>query len=351
MLSNPSLSEKESERLNTIFSQAKRGANLTAQVLDFSRRSVMERHAIDLVPFFEELESLLSRTLPESVQISFETDARTTFVVDADPTRIQQVILNLALNARDAMPNGGQLRFELSQQRIDLASTPFPGMDAEQWIRIDVVDTGEGISDDVMPHIFEPFFTTKPAGQGTGLGLAQVYGIIKQHDGFIDAQSVVGEGTRFTIYLPAVQEMEAAPAPPDARASYNGTGETILVVEDDEATRAAVSEILESLGYHVLAVTDGQEALRTITNSGQHLDLVLSDLVMPNMGGRDLYYAVKQDYPHLKMILMTGYPLGRHTRELLDRERVAWLQKPLTSDLLAMAVRDMLEPADREAGN
>jgi two-component system cell cycle sensor histidine kinase/response regulator CckA len=214
-----------------------------------------------------------------------------------------------------------------------------------------VVDTGEGIPDDVMPHIFEPFFTTKPAGQGTGLGLAQVYGIIKQHDGFIDAQSVVGEGTRFTIYLPAVQEMEAAPAPPDARASYNGTGETILVVEDDEATRAAVSEILESLGYHVLAVTDGQEALRTITNSGQHLDLVLSDLVMPNMGGRDLYYAVKQDYPHLKMILMTGYPLGRHTRELLDRERVAWLQKPLTSDLLAMAVRDMLEPADREAGN
>ncbi|MFN2147196.1 MAG: PAS domain S-box protein [Anaerolineales bacterium] len=343
MLNNQTLSEKDRERLNTIFSQAKRGANLTAQVLDFSRRSVMERHAIDLVPFFEELESLLSRTLPESVQLSFETQARGSFVVDADPTRMQQVIMNLALNARDAMPKGGQLRFGLSEQRIDPTAPPFPGMEAEQWIRIDVIDTGEGIPDDVMPHIFEPFFTTKPAGEGTGLGLAQVYGIIKQHGGFIDAGSKVGEGTCFTIYLPAVQETEGSSPPADIRQTGNGAGETILVVEDDEATRAAVAEILESLGYSVITVADGQEALNTINASGDHLDLVLSDLVMPKMGGRDLYYAVKQDFPHLKMILMTGYPLGGQTRELLDRERVAWLQKPLTSDLLAIAVRDMLQ--------
>jgi len=347
MLSNQTLSPKDQERLNTIFNQAQRGANLTAQVLDFSRRSVMERHAIDLVPFFEELESLLSRTLPESVQISFSAQPRASFVVDADPTRMQQVIMNLALNAKDAMPKGGQLRFELSECRIDLAAPPFPGMDAEQWIRIEVVDSGVGIPDDVMPHIFEPFFTTKPAGEGTGLGLAQVYGIIKQHDGFIDAQSSPDEGTRFTIYLPAVQEREPTALPASTRSAGNGAGETILVVEDDEATRAAVSEILESLGYNVLVVADGQQALETITGSGIHLDLVLSDLVMPNMGGRDLYYAVQQDFPHLKMILMTGYPLGGGTRELLDRERVAWLQKPLTSDLLAAAVRDMLEPGGK----
>jgi PAS domain S-box-containing protein len=349
MLNNQSLAEKDRERLTTIFNQAQRGANLTAQVLDFSRRSVMERHAVDLVPFFQELESLLSRTLPESVQITFEADSRGSFVVDADPTRMQQVIMNLALNARDAMPKGGKLRFELSEERIDLNSPPFPGMEAEQWIRIDVLDSGEGIPEDVMPHIFEPFFTTKPAGEGTGLGLAQVYGIIKQHDGFIDAQSVPGKGTRFTIYLPAVQEAEGVFAPPDARSTRDGDGETILVVEDDEATRAAVSEILESLGYHVLTVADGQEALDTISKSGMNLDLVLSDLVMPNMGGRDLYYAVKQEFPHIKMILMTGYPLGGQTRELLDRERVAWLQKPLTSELLAMAVRDMLAPDESKA--
>jgi CheY-like chemotaxis protein len=256
---------------------------------------------------------------------------------------MQQVIMNLALNARDAMPKGGQLRFGLSEQRIDPTAPPFPGMEAEQWIRIDVIDTGEGIPDDVMPHIFEPFFTTKPAGEGTGLGLAQVYGIIKQHGGFIDAGSKVGEGTCFTIYLPAVQETEGSSPPADIRQTGNGAGETILVVEDDEATRAAVAEILESLGYSVITVADGQEALNTINASGDHLDLVLSDLVMPKMGGRDLYYAVKQDFPHLKMILMTGYPLGGQTRELLDRERVAWLQKPLTSDLLAIAVRDMLQ--------
>ncbi|MEJ2012802.1 MAG: ATP-binding protein, partial [Anaerolineales bacterium] len=349
MLNNQSLAEKDRERLTTIFGQAQRGANLTSQVLDFSRRSVMERHAVDLVPFFQELESLLSRTLTESVQISFEANPRGSFVVDADPTRMQQVIMNLALNARDAMPKGGQLHFELSEERIDTSAPPFPGMDEELWIRIDVVDTGEGIPEDVMPHIFEPFFTTKPAGEGTGLGLAQVYGIIKQHDGFIDAQSVVGKGTRFTIYLPAVQESDDIFAPPDVRSTSDGAGETILVVEDDEATRAAVSEILESLGYRVLTVADGQEALETISKSGMNLDLVLSDLVMPNMGGRDLYYAVKQEFPHIKMILMTGYPLGGQTRELLDRERVAWLQKPLTSELLAMAVRDMLAPDESKA--
>lgn len=345
MLNNPEVREKDEERLNTIFSQAQRGANLTAQVLDFSRRSVMERHAIDLVPFFEDIENLLSRTLPETVQVAFEHEAGKSFFVQADPTRMQQVIMNLALNSKDAMPKGGQLRFGLDVVDIDLANPPFPGMDTETWIRINVTDTGEGIPPDVMPHIFEPFFTTKPQGQGTGLGLAQVYGIIKQHEGYIDASSIPGEGTRFDIYLPLAAKAELDHPSVMAHVDGNGTGETILVVEDDDATRAAVSEILESCGYSVLSVPDGQRALDLITDSGEHIDLVLSDLVMPNMGGRDLFYAVQEEYPDLKMIMMTGYPLGGHTRELLDRERVTWLQKPLTSDSLTVAVRKMLETA------
>lgn len=345
MLNNSEVHEKDRERLNTIFSQAQRGANLTAQVLDFSRRSVMERHVINLVPFFEEIESLLSRTLPETVQVIFEHETAKSYFVQADPSRMQQVILNLALNSKDALPKGGQLRFGLEHVEIDPATAPFPGMGTDPWVRIHVTDTGEGIPPDIMPHIFEPFFTTKPQGQGTGLGLAQVYGIIKQHEGYIDAVSTPGEGTRFDIYLPLATKAELDHSSVTAQVSGNGTGETILVVEDDDATRAAVSEILESYGYSVLSVPDGQCALDLITSGKEHIDLVLSDLVMPNMGGRDLFYAVQEDYPDLKMIMMTGYPLGGHTREFLDRERVTWLQKPLTSEILTVAVRKMLEAA------
>jgi PAS domain S-box-containing protein len=345
MLNNPELQEKDQERLHTIFSQAQRGANLTAQVLDFSRRSVMERHAIDLVPFLGDMQSLLARTLPETVQVKFNHGPDEPFLVQADPTRMQQVIMNLALNAKDAMPNGGSLHFSLEKVDGDTASAPFPGMGTDRWIRMTVTDTGEGIPPDIMPHIFEPFFTTKPQGQGTGLGLAQVYGIIKQHEGFIDAASTPGQGTRFDIYLPLSTTTEIDHPPAVQLANGNGTGETILVVEDDDATRAAVSEILESCGYTVLSVPDGQVALGVITAGQEQIDLVLTDLVMPKMGGRDLFNAVQDEHPDLKMIMMTGYPLGGQTRELLDRERVTWLQKPLTAEMLTVAVRKMLEGA------
>ena len=345
MLNNPELEEKDRERLNTIFSQAQRGANLTAQVLDFSRRSVMERHALDLVPFLADMQSLLARTLPETVRVSFKHGPDDSYLVQADPTRMQQVIMNLALNAKDAMPNGGTLQFSVENVESDTASAPFPGMEKDRWIRMTVIDNGEGIPPDILPHIFEPFFTTKPQGQGTGLGLAQVYGIIKQHEGFIDAASTPGRGTRFEIYLPLSTTDEIEQPLAATRANGNGTGETILVVEDDDATRAAVSEILELCGYTVLSVPDGQVALGVITGGQEQIDLVLSDLVMPNMGGRDLFYAVQEEHPELKMIMMTGYPLGGHTCELLDRERVSWLQKPLTAEMLTVAVRKMLEGA------
>ncbi len=343
MLKSDALPPKDRDRLATIFKQAERGAHLTAQILDFGRKSVMEQHHIDLVPFFEDLGHLLSRTLPENVQLDFNFDRSNHYFIDADPTRLQQVIMNLALNSRDAMPNGGELKFDIELLDVDSVNPPYRDMPSGPWVRIRVIDTGEGIPPDILPHIFEPFFTTKAQGEGTGLGLAQVYGIVKQHGGYIEADSEISVGTTFIIYLPAVPEPAISKVDAETEPTRAGTGETVLVVEDDEATRMAICEILGTMGYQVLNVADGLQALNTLEVEHERIRLIISDLVMPNLGGRDLYDLVVDRYPRIKMIIMTGYPLGTHTRELLDRRRVFWLQKPLTSDTLSQAVQEMLK--------
>jgi len=343
LLNDQSISSKGKERIDTIFKQAKRGSTLTTQVLDFSRRSIMEKHPFDLVPFFTDLEKLLSRTLPENVKIKMDFNGESGYFINADPARMQQAIMNLALNARDAMPKGGALSFALDQTEVRAEQPPYPGMQTGNWVSIRVSDTGSGIDPDVMLHMYEPFFTTKPQGKGTGLGLSQVYGIVKQHNGFIDAESTPGEGTTFIIYLPAIDEQTE---PDDTKGdiqTQSGRGETILVVEDDTATRNAICEILESQGYTVFFAEDGAVALTELEARGGAVELIISDLVMPNMGGRDLYDEVSDRYPHIKMVLITGYPLGGHTRELLDQQRVTWLQKPLTSETLAQTVQFMLK--------
>ena len=343
MMDSDTLAPKERDRLSTIIKQAQRGSTLTAQILDFSRRSVMEMHPIDLAPFLKEMEKLLSRTLPENVSLSMHVGEHETHIVEADPARIQQVIMNMAVNARDAMPEGGTLSFALDQISVDRIDPPYPGMRPGEYISLEVKDTGHGISPEDLPHIFEPFFTTKPSGKGTGLGLAQVYGIVKQHGGYIDVSSVPDEGTTFDLYIPSVKLPAKATPISMKTLSETGAGEHILVVEDDEATRMALCEILASLGYEVSSACDGNEALEIIQTENGHLDLVVSDLVMPNMGGRELYDFVSSNYPDLKMVLITGYPLGTHTRELLDRERVSWLQKPLSSELVSKTIHDLLE--------
>jgi two-component system cell cycle sensor histidine kinase/response regulator CckA len=333
---------KDRQRIKTIFEQAQRGAKLTAQILDFGRKSMMERHPFDLIPFFTELENLLSRTLPENVDLRFEFAVGRPYFVDADPTRMQQVVMNLALNATYAMPDGGGLLFNLDKCEIRERNKPYPTMKSGTWVRILVSDSGKGIPPDVLPHIFEPFFTTKPLGEGTGLGLAQVYGIIKQHDGYIDVESEISQGTTFTIYLPALDEMPILEPSVQLDMTTTGSGETILVVEDDTANRTAIAEILESIGYNVMQVEDGQKALQTLEQEGETIHLIVSDVVMPNLGGKDLYEAVVQKYPTIRIVLITGYPLGHGTRRLFDRHKVNWLQKPVDSETLAQVVRDML---------
>jgi PAS domain S-box-containing protein len=341
VLGMPGLPPKGRQRMNTIIDQAHRAATLTRQILDFSRRGIMEPHPMDLVPFMKELVKLLERTLPENIRVRFNY-ADNDYVVNSDPARIQQVFMNLAVNARDAMPSGGELSFNLTLLEVQDGDTPPQhGMPPGKWVRVCVSDTGGGIPTEDLPNIFEPFFTTKPPGEGTGLGLAQVFGIVKQHEGFIDVTSQPGQGTSFNIYLPSLTIAALSGIIAEDVEAGTGKMETILVVEDDDAMREALVEMLGLMHYQALSASDGQEAL-SVFKSTAKVDLVISDLVMPEMGGVALYGVLKEKYPDVRMVVMTGYPLAERGKDLLEQGIVAWLQKPLDADTLARTIKKVL---------
>ncbi|MCK4316470.1 MAG: response regulator, partial [Anaerolineae bacterium] len=325
MLRKPDLTPKDRERLVTISQQAKQATNLTGQILDFSRTSVIERRALDLVPFLKELIKLLKRTLPENIELQL-VYGHDEYTVNADPTRIQQMVMNLIVNARDAMPEGGEMRIGLERIRVGPGEPPpLPEMEPGEWVQVTASDTGAGIPPNALSHIFEPFFTTKPTGQGTGLGLAQVYGIVGQHGGHIDVESEVGRGTTFTLYLPALRVSGGEPLELEAGTPVHGHGETILVVEDEPAARDAVAETLQSLGYQALVAANGREALSIFEQHSDEIALVLSDLMMPGISGTELFRILKQKHPAVKIVAMTGYPLQAKGLDLQDI--VDWLQK------------------------
>lgn len=343
VLRNPGLSHKDRERLMTISQQAKQATDLTGQILDFSRTSVIERHPLDLTPFLKELIKLLKRTLPENIELELAY-GHAEYTVSADPTRIQQAIMNLVVNARDAMPGGGKMRIGLERIRVKPNEfPPLPEMGPGEWVQVTVSDTGTGIPPDILLHIFEPFFTTKPTGQGTGLGLAQVYGIVGQHEGHIDVESEIGHGTTFTIYLPALLASRREQSELKISTLAQGHGETILVVEDEPTARDAVANTLQSLGYRVLVATNGQEALSVFEQHVDEIALVLSDIVMPEIGGAELFRILKQEHPAVKIIAMTGYPLQAKDQDLPMQDVIDWLQKPLSAEQLAEAVQQALE--------
>jgi PAS domain S-box-containing protein len=338
----PELSDKGRQRVTTIIEQAHRASTLTRQILDFSRRGIMEPHPMDLIPFLKELIKLLQRTLPENIHIQMEYDEED-YIVSTDPTRIQQVFMNLAVNAWEAMPSGGTLTFDLAVLELDEGEVPpHPEMSPGEWVQVSISDTGKGIPAEDIPRLFEPFFTTKPPGEGTGLGLAQVYGIVSQHQGFIDVSSEVGVGTSFNVFLPALPLNSLSGIIPSETEPMEGKRETILVVEDDAPMREALVETLERMNYQVVSAGDGLEALAHF-EQGKEIDLVLSDLVMPEMGGVALHATLKEQYPDVRMVVMTGYPLEEGGKDLLEQGIVAWLQKPLDGETLGRAMREFLE--------
>ncbi|MBN1287738.1 MAG: PAS domain S-box protein [Anaerolineae bacterium] len=346
LLKTADLPPRATERLQTIVQQAHRATDLIEQILDFSRRSVMECKPLDLVPFLKEQVKLLRRTLPESIKFDLVYEPGE-YMVSADLTRLQQAIMNLVINARDAMPEGGSLHIGLARASFTENNRPLPDMKAGEWISITVADTGVGIAPDVLPYIYEPFFTTKPPGQGTGLGLPQVYGIMKQHDGHIDAASKPGEGTVFTLYLPVLPARSDDAPDSDIQDLIRGSGEMILVVEDDAMTREALVESLELLNYRVLTACDGGKALVAWEQHRKDIALVLSDVVMPEMGGIALFHALKQKDRSVKIMLLTGHALDDqfedHLENLEAQGLAAWLHKPPSLEQLSQAIKQALK--------
>ncbi len=322
------------ECLDTILAQAVRAGDLVQQVLDFGRRAVLERRPLSLGPFVAEQVRLLSRTLPENIAVAFDAGTAE-YTVSADPTRLQQVIVNLALNARDAMHDGGELAFQIDSVYVrEDGEGPIPDLSPGDWVRLRISDTGSGIPAHVLPRIFEPFFTTK-APLGTGLGLAQVHGIVKQHAGEIDVFSAEGCGTTFALYLPAVTGADAAPAPMVEDGLALGRGETVLVVEDDRAVRMALVASLEQLGYAPLEARNGREALALLLREPGEVAVVLSDMIMPEMGGLALLAAIQEHHISVPLIFLSGHPMD-HDPSAPDQNAYAgWLQKPVSLEALA----------------
>jgi signal transduction histidine kinase/ActR/RegA family two-component response regulator len=337
------------ERLGTIDQQAHRAGDLIQQILDFSRRAVLERQPMELMTFLKELTKLLDRTLPENIQIDLSAQ-EDEYMVNADPTRVQQAIMNLATNARDAMPEGGQLHIGLEKVWVaKRKSAPLPEMEPGEWVRLTVADTGYGIPADALPHIYDPFFSTKEPGKGTGLGLPQVYGIVKQHEGYIDVESQEDEGTTFTVYLPSLAKQQPESVAYETEMLVQGQGQLILVVEDDASTRMALADSLELLNYQVTEATNGREALAIFEQNAMQIALVLSDMVMPEMGGKALLYALqeralRERSETAKIILLTGHPLDEGTFEELKPQGLQdWLLKPLSIEQLSQVVARALE--------
>jgi two-component system cell cycle sensor histidine kinase/response regulator CckA len=329
-------------RMETINQQAQHATGLIQQILDFGRRAMLERRPLDLLPLLKEQVKLLKRTLPESIEIELLYGPEE-YIVNADLTRMQQMVMNLAVNARDAMPEGGGLRIGLERIRIgEGEATPLPEMQAGEWVRMTVSDTGVGIPPDVLPRIYEPFFTTK-APLGSGLGLSQVHGIVAQHEGHIDVRTQRGQGTTFTIYLPALSVRGPETSPPRTAHLPQGEGQTILVVEDNAATRQALMEGLELLSYCVLEAANGQEALVVLEQRKGDVALVLSDVVMPGMGGVALFHTLREKYPAVRMVLLTGHPMEDALKDLRAQGLHIWLFKPPSLKQLAEVIAQALE--------
>jgi PAS domain S-box-containing protein len=331
-------------RLVTEISQAgERAAGLTRQLLAFSRKQVLQPKVLDLNQIVAGMGPMLARLIGEHIEIRTEL-APAPGLVWADPGQLEQVILNLAVNARDAMPNGGQLLFSTANVVLDEEQVlALPDLQPGPHERLTVTDTGCGMSPAVRKRAFEPFFTTKEEGRGTGLGLSTVYGIVKQSGGHIAVTSVVGRGTTFTVFLPSVR---TAPSPDPAQAlpaeMPRGT-ETILLVEDDEAVRTLARTILQMSGYTVLEARHGAEALARLAQYTGPLHLLATDVVMPQMSGRDLVNRLINQRPGLKVLFLSGYSDTTLIQKDLAGGSQDYLPKPYTPSALTRKIRELLD--------
>jgi PAS domain S-box-containing protein len=327
-----------------------RAASLTRQLLAFSRQQVLEPKVLDLNRVVTDVTKMLRRMIGEDINV-VSVLASTVARVKADQGQIEQVLMNLAVNARDAMPQGGTLSIETANMELDEAyARRHPPTQPGRYVMLAMTDTGCGMDAETQAHIFEPFFTTKEVGKGTGLGLATVYGVVKQSGGYIWVYSEPGRGTTFKIYLPAVDEpMETGPTGGGPAKTTRGT-ETVLVVEDDEPLRKLTRECLEENGYTVLATANSAEAVETAERYGGTIHLMVTDVVMPGMNGRELAARLASLRPEMKVLYMSGYTDDAIVRHFVLEPGLAFLQKPFTQKVLARKVRELLDSALLKSG-
>jgi signal transduction histidine kinase len=339
------ISSQQFDIAGEIEKAAHRAANLTRQLLLFSRKQKMQPSDLDLNDVISLVTKMLQRVLGEHIHIEVKYAPHPLFI-RADVGMIDQVLMNLAVNARDAMPQGGRLVIETAAIELDeLAAAQSPKARPGLFACLSVSDTGHGIPPEIMTRIFEPFFTTKEIGKGTGLGLATTFGIVEQHQGWITVDSQIGSGTTFRIYLPRLITSPAQKTAPDTTASLlPGGTETILLVEDDSTLRLSVNKVLSQLGYHVLAAATGDEALQVWHQNAAKINLLITDLVMPGgMSGEDLSRRISKQNPQLKMIFISGYSAGIVSKEFQLRDGVNFLAKPFRAAQLAQIVRETLD--------
>jgi two-component system, cell cycle sensor histidine kinase and response regulator CckA len=329
-------------KIEQIDRSADRAAALTRQLLAFSRMQVLQPQVINLNTIVEEMGKLLPRLIGEDIELGVRA-SEGLGAIRADASQMEQVIMNLAVNARDAMPNGGKLLIETANASLDQAYTSsHPLMKPGEYVLLDVSDSGTGMDAETQAHIFEPFFTTKEKGKGTGLGLATVYGIVKQSGGFIWVYSELGKGTSFKIYLPRVDEVEEHHGTPRPTEEIPSGTETVLLTEDEADVREIARQFLESGGYTVIEAKDGSDGIKLFRENRGGIDLLVTDMVMPGMTGQELAVRLQRENPELRVIFMSGYSEHAAT-EMADADPgVRLLTKPFSRASLLRTVREIL---------
>jgi CheY-like chemotaxis protein len=341
LLSQVTPAEPSGELLRETEQAALRAAELTGQLLGFSRQTVLRLKPTNLNPVIQETVAILRRTIDPRITVEVQAEP-TLWTVQADPGQMNQILMNLCINARDAMSDGGQLCLETANIVVD-ETFHLQHLEAQpgDYVRLRVRDSGHGIPEEIRSRIFDPFFTTKAPGKGTGLGLAMVFGIVKQHHGWIECHSEVGRGTDFDIYLPRFRE-DAAVAEPPAAHDVPGGKETILLVDDEAIIRNVGRTILQRYGYRVLLAEDGQEALELYQRAGRDIDLVILDLTMPRLSGYDTLRHLRRIDPEVRVLFSSGYAaekvLGNDTGGVLG-----FVNKPYRPQDLATTVRQVLD--------
>ena len=331
--------------LSNIISNCDRAANLVSQLLNFAHKGKILSSAVDLHAIIQETDHLLSTTLDKTITVRTDLGAKVAGVV-GDPTQLQSMLLNLGVNARDAMPHGGEFIIHTENITLNEAYCRVSDFDVApgDYILLSVRDTGGGIPPEILPKIFEPFFTTKPTGEGTGLGLASLHGVVTSHHGAISVYSEMGAGTEFHLYLPVTQTSGSSPMPLPTGDPCGG-GETILVIDDEPMIRNMAWSILSDLGYTVLLAENGRRGIELYRENQQGIDLILLDMIMPVLGGRETFEELLEIDPDVRVVMSSGFANDDRITEMLSRGAKRFVRKPFRIGQLAYAIREVLDKA------